>query len=74
MRTAINATWIVGHENGRHALIHDGTLVYEGNRMSLDIIFTNFKESINYLEDTSHFPSESMKCDIKNRRIFGLGG
>jgi 5-methylthioadenosine/S-adenosylhomocysteine deaminase len=33
MRTAINATWIVGHENGRHALIHDGTLVYEGNRI-----------------------------------------
>jgi 5-methylthioadenosine/S-adenosylhomocysteine deaminase len=33
MRTLINATWIVGHENGRHRLIHDGVVVYEGNRI-----------------------------------------
>lgn len=31
MRTRIEATWIVGHEAGRHQLIHDGVLVYEGN-------------------------------------------
>src|SRR2546421_17146 len=33
MRTAINATWIVGHAGGAHTLIRDGTLVYEGNRI-----------------------------------------
>jgi 5-methylthioadenosine/S-adenosylhomocysteine deaminase len=33
MRTAINASWIVGHENGAHTLIRDGTLVYEDNRI-----------------------------------------
>jgi 5-methylthioadenosine/S-adenosylhomocysteine deaminase len=33
MRTAINATWIVGHENGRHTLIRDGSVVYEDNRI-----------------------------------------
>jgi cytosine/adenosine deaminase-related metal-dependent hydrolase len=33
MRTAINATWVVGHENGRHTLIHDGSVVYENNRI-----------------------------------------
>jgi 5-methylthioadenosine/S-adenosylhomocysteine deaminase len=33
MRTAINATWIVGHADGAHTLIRDGTLVYEGNRI-----------------------------------------
>ena len=33
MRTAINASWIVGHDKGRHVLIHDGTVVYEGNRI-----------------------------------------
>ncbi|MPZ57748.1 MAG: amidohydrolase family protein [Rhizobiales bacterium] len=31
MRTLISATWIVGHENGRHRLIRDGVVVYEGN-------------------------------------------
>ena len=33
MRTAINASWIVGYENGAHTLIRDGTLVYEDNRI-----------------------------------------
>jgi len=33
MRTLISATWIVGHENGRHRLIHDGVVVYDGNRI-----------------------------------------
>ena len=31
MRTAITASWIVAHEAGRHRLIRDGVLVYEGN-------------------------------------------
>jgi 5-methylthioadenosine/S-adenosylhomocysteine deaminase len=33
MRTLILGTWIVGHENGRHTLIHDGVVVYEDNRI-----------------------------------------
>src|SRR6266576_963963 len=33
MRTQINAAWIVGHRKGAHALILNGTLVYEGNRI-----------------------------------------
>src|SRR6266403_5851854 len=33
MRTQINAAWIVGHRKGAHALIRNGTLVYEGNRI-----------------------------------------
>lgn len=33
MRTAINASWIVGHANGRHSLIRDGVVVYEDNRI-----------------------------------------
>ncbi len=33
MRTLISATWIVGHENGRHRLIRDGVVVYEGNKI-----------------------------------------
>ena len=33
MRTKIAASWIVGHERGRHALIRDGVLVYENNRI-----------------------------------------
>jgi cytosine/adenosine deaminase-related metal-dependent hydrolase len=31
MRTLIRASWIVGHEAGRHRLIKDGVVVYEGN-------------------------------------------
>jgi cytosine/adenosine deaminase-related metal-dependent hydrolase len=31
MRTAIKASWIVGHEGGHHRLIRDGVVVYEGN-------------------------------------------
>ena len=31
MRTAIKASWIVGHEAGHHRLIRDGVVVYEGN-------------------------------------------
>jgi 5-methylthioadenosine/S-adenosylhomocysteine deaminase len=33
MRTAITATWVVGHENGAHRLIRDGVVVYEDNRI-----------------------------------------
>jgi 5-methylthioadenosine/S-adenosylhomocysteine deaminase len=33
MRTLIRAGWVVGHEAGRHRLIHDGVVVYEGNRI-----------------------------------------
>lgn len=33
MRTKIEATWIVGHAGGRHQLIRDGAVVYEGNRI-----------------------------------------
>jgi 5-methylthioadenosine/S-adenosylhomocysteine deaminase len=33
MRTKIAATWIVGHSKGRHALIRDGEVVFEGNRI-----------------------------------------
>ena len=33
MRTLIKATWIVGHEAGKHRLIHDGVVVYEGNKI-----------------------------------------
>ena len=33
MRTKITASWIVGHDRGRHTLIRDGVLVYEGNRI-----------------------------------------
>jgi 5-methylthioadenosine/S-adenosylhomocysteine deaminase len=33
MRTKIEATWIVGHERGQHALIRDGELVYEDNKI-----------------------------------------
>lgn len=33
MRTAIKASWIVAHADGRHRLIRDGVVVYEGNRI-----------------------------------------
>lgn len=33
MRTLICGGWIVGHEGGRHRLIRDGVVVYEGNRI-----------------------------------------
>jgi 5-methylthioadenosine/S-adenosylhomocysteine deaminase len=33
MRTLIRASWIVGHEAGRHRLIRDGVVVYEGNKI-----------------------------------------
>ena len=33
MRTKIAATWIVGHEKGRHTLIRDGAVIFEGNRI-----------------------------------------
>src|SRR6185312_7488083 len=33
MRTLIKATWIVGHKAGRHELIHDWVVVYEGNKI-----------------------------------------
>src|ERR1700732_3440940 len=33
MRTKIEATWIVAHEQGHHALIQDGELVHEHNRI-----------------------------------------
>lgn len=33
MRTLIRASWVVGHDAGRHRLIKDGVVVYEGNRI-----------------------------------------
>lgn len=33
MRTKIEATWVVGHKNGAHQLIHNGEVVYEDNRI-----------------------------------------
>jgi 5-methylthioadenosine/S-adenosylhomocysteine deaminase len=33
MRTKIEATWIVGHENGEHRLLRDGVLIYEDNKI-----------------------------------------
>ncbi len=33
MRTAVKASWIVGHASGTHTLIRDGVLVYEGNKI-----------------------------------------
>jgi 5-methylthioadenosine/S-adenosylhomocysteine deaminase len=33
MRTAITATWVVGHQNGAHRLIRDGVVVYQDNRI-----------------------------------------
>src|SRR5258708_2047712 len=33
MRTKIAATWIVAHEKGKHALIRDGEVVFEGNEI-----------------------------------------
>jgi cytosine/adenosine deaminase-related metal-dependent hydrolase len=33
MRTKIEATWIVGYENGGHRLLRDGVLVYEGSKI-----------------------------------------
>jgi 5-methylthioadenosine/S-adenosylhomocysteine deaminase len=33
MRTKIAATWIVAHEKGTHALLRDGELAFEGNRI-----------------------------------------
>ena len=33
MRTAINASWIVGHEAGHHRLFHNGVVVYEANKI-----------------------------------------
>src|SRR6202521_2283579 len=33
MRTKIAATWIVAHERGKHALVRDGEVVFEGNRV-----------------------------------------
>jgi len=33
MRTKIEATWIVGHENGEHRLLRNGVIVYENNKI-----------------------------------------
>ena len=33
MRTKIEATWIIGHEQGEHRLLRDGVLVYEDNKI-----------------------------------------
>jgi 5-methylthioadenosine/S-adenosylhomocysteine deaminase len=33
MRSKIEATWIVAHERGQHALLRDGELVYEDNKI-----------------------------------------
>jgi cytosine/adenosine deaminase-related metal-dependent hydrolase len=33
MRTLVSGGWVVGHQNGQHRLIHDGVVVFEGNRI-----------------------------------------
>jgi len=33
MRTKIAATWIVAHERGKHTLVRDGEVVFEGNKV-----------------------------------------
>ncbi|HET7883553.1 MAG TPA: amidohydrolase family protein [Acetobacteraceae bacterium] len=33
MRTRLTADWVVGHENGRHCLIEQGEVVYEGQHI-----------------------------------------
>jgi cytosine/adenosine deaminase-related metal-dependent hydrolase len=33
MRTAIEGGWIIGFEAGHHCLIHDGVVVFEGNKI-----------------------------------------
>jgi len=33
MRTLIRGGWVVGHKNGSHNLIHNGTVVFEGDRL-----------------------------------------
>ena len=33
MRTAIKASWVVGHDKGAHTLLRDGMVVYDGNRI-----------------------------------------
>src|SRR5436309_3031651 len=33
MRTAIKASWVVGHDKSAHTLLRDGMVVYEGNRI-----------------------------------------
>src|SRR6186713_2353199 len=33
MRTKIAATWIAAHERGKHVLIRDGEVVFEGNKL-----------------------------------------
>ena len=33
MRTSITGSWIVAHQDGRHSLIRDGVVVYEGNKI-----------------------------------------
>lgn len=33
MRTKIAASWIVAHEKGKHALLRDGEIVYDGNKI-----------------------------------------
>jgi len=33
MRTAITGGWVVGHDGGRHTLICDGVVVFEGNKI-----------------------------------------
>ena len=33
MRTAISASWLVGHDKGGHTLIRDGVVVYEDNHI-----------------------------------------
>jgi len=33
VRTSINGSWIVAHQAGRHGLLRDGVVVYEGNKI-----------------------------------------
>jgi cytosine/adenosine deaminase-related metal-dependent hydrolase len=52
MRTAINASWLVGHDKGGHTLIRDGVLVYENNRIIS--VGTSFAGSVDRTIDATN--------------------
>src|ERR1700674_403428 len=51
MRTKIDATWIVGHDRGRHTLVRDGEVVFEGNRILH--VGTGFEGSVDRVIDAT---------------------
>jgi ectoine hydroxylase-related dioxygenase (phytanoyl-CoA dioxygenase family) len=51
-------------------VLHKG--VYEGNRLSFDIVFASFKESTTGVKTNGHFPDGEMKSEIKNGQVFDL--